>query len=61
MSEVTDLNQLKFSPIPHALSQFPDVTTTNLYSLGVADNNSFYVHASIISRRPLRPTWDGTH
>jgi hypothetical protein len=51
MSQGYDLNQLKFSPalvgqVPKALSQFPDVTMTNLYSLGVADNNSFYVHAS---------------
>jgi hypothetical protein len=51
MSQNFDLNQLKFSPtlvnqIPKSLSQFPDVTMTNLYSLGVADNNSFYVLAS---------------
>ncbi|MEI9974210.1 MAG: hypothetical protein WDO73_20465 [Ignavibacteriota bacterium] len=51
MSQGYDLNQLKFSPalvnqIPKSLSQFPDVTMTNLYSLGVADNNSFYVLAS---------------
>ncbi len=51
MSQGYDLNALKFSPalvnqVPKALSQFPDVTMTNLYSLGVADNNSFYVHAS---------------
>src|SRR5215469_9030873 len=51
MSQGYDLNQLKFAPaliaqVPQALSQFPDVTTTNLYNLGVADNNSFYVHAS---------------
>ncbi len=51
MSQGYDLNQLKFSPtlisqIPKQLSQFPDITMTNLYSLGVADNNSFYVLAS---------------
>jgi len=51
MSQGYDLNQLKFSPalvsqIPKSLSQFPDIGMTNLYSLGVADNNSFYVLAS---------------
>jgi trimeric autotransporter adhesin len=51
MSQGYNLSQLKFAPaliaqVPQALSQFPDVTTTNLYNLGVADNNSFYVHAS---------------
>jgi hypothetical protein len=51
MSQGYDLNNLKFSPtlvgqIPKSLSQFPDVSMTNMYSLGVADNNSFYVHAS---------------
>ena len=42
---------LGFSPslvnqVPKALAQFPYVTMTNLYTLGVSDNNSFYVHAS---------------
>jgi trimeric autotransporter adhesin len=51
MSQGYNLNQLKFAPalvnaVPSALAQFPDVTMTNMYSLGVADNNSFYVHAS---------------
>jgi hypothetical protein len=51
MSQGYDLNQLKFSPalisqIPKSLSQFPDIGMTNLYSLGVADNNSSYVLAS---------------
>ena len=50
-SQGFDLNSLAFSPslvnqVPKALAQFPSVTMTNLYSLGVADNNSFYVHAS---------------
>jgi hypothetical protein len=51
VSQGFNLNSLNFSPalvnqVPKALSQFPDVTMTNLYSLGVADNNSYYVHAS---------------
>jgi hypothetical protein len=51
MSQGYDLNQLKFSPsligqIPRQLSQFPDIDMTNLYNLGVADNNSFFVLAS---------------
>ncbi len=51
MSQGYDLNQLHFSPalvsqVPRALAQFPDVGMTNLYSLGGADNNSYYVHAS---------------
>src|ERR1700722_5292054 len=32
--------------IPKALAQFPDVTTSNFYQLGVTDNNSFFVLAS---------------
>jgi len=32
--------------IPKSLSQFPYITFSNLYTLGVQDNNSFYVHAS---------------
>jgi len=32
--------------IPRALSQFPYITMSNLYTLGVNDNNSLYVHAS---------------
>jgi hypothetical protein len=51
MSQGYNLNQLNFSPalvsqIPKSLSQFPDITMTNLYDLGVADNNSFFVLAS---------------
>lgn len=51
MSQGYNLNQLNFSPtligqIPKSLSQFPDIGMTNLYNLGVADNNSFYVLAS---------------
>jgi hypothetical protein len=34
------------SQIRPSLSQFPYITMSNLYSLGVNDNNSFYVHAS---------------
>ncbi len=50
-SQGFDLNSLNFSPslvnqVPKALAQFPSVTMTNLYTLGVSDNNSFYVHAS---------------
>jgi hypothetical protein len=32
--------------IPRSLAQFPVINMTSLYSLGVDDNNSFYVHAS---------------
>ncbi len=51
VSQGFNLNSLNFSPalvnqVPRSLAQFPDVTMTNLYSLGVADNNSYYVHAS---------------
>jgi len=51
MSQGYNLNQLNFSPalisqIPKQLSQFPDIGMTDLYSLGVADNNSFFVLAS---------------
>ncbi|MDQ1468726.1 MAG: hypothetical protein QOJ99_206, partial [Bryobacterales bacterium] len=51
VSQGFDLASLGFSPslvsqVPKALSQFPYVSMTNLYSLGVDDNNSFYVHAS---------------
>lgn len=51
MSQGYNLSALNFSPalvnqIPRALSQFPDISYTNLYSMGVSDNNSFYVHAS---------------
>ena len=51
VSQGFDLASLNFPPsyvnqIPRSLSQFPDISMSNLYSLGVADNNSFYVHAS---------------
>jgi hypothetical protein len=51
VSQGYDLSGLGFSPsfvsqVPRPLSQFPYVSMTNLYSLGVDDNNSFYVHAS---------------
>jgi hypothetical protein len=32
--------------VPRSLSQFPYITMSNVYTLGVNDNNSFYVHAS---------------
>ena len=32
--------------VPRTLSQFPYISMSNLYSLGVDDNNSYYVHAS---------------
>ncbi len=32
--------------VPRSLSQFPYISMSNLYSLGVDDNNSYYVHAS---------------
>ena len=51
VSQGFNLASIGFSPgfvsqIPRALSQFPYVSMTNLYSLGVDDNNSYYVHAS---------------
>ncbi len=51
VSQGYNLAGLGFSPsyvsqIPSTLAQFPYVSMTNLYSLGVNDNNSFYVHAS---------------
>lgn len=36
-------NSSLVSQVPRSLSQFPDVQMTNMYSLGVPDNNSFYV------------------
>ena len=50
-SQGFNLSSLGFSSsfvgqIPPALSQFPYVSMTNLYSLGADDNNSFYVLAS---------------
>ncbi len=32
--------------VPRSLSQFPYITMSNFYTLGVNDNNSYYVHAS---------------
>ena len=51
VSQGFDLSILKFpaslvSQVPRSLSQFPYVAISNYYSLGVNDNNSFYVHAS---------------
>ena len=51
VSQGFDLSSLGFSPslvsqVNRSLSQFPYVTFTNLYTLGVNDNNSYYVHAS---------------
>jgi hypothetical protein len=51
VSQGFDLASLGFSPslvsqVPKTLSQFPYVSMSNLYTLGVDDNNSFYVHAS---------------
>lgn len=50
-SQGYDLASLGFSPgyvgrIPLPLAQFPYIFMSNVYSLGVDDNNSFYVHAS---------------
>ncbi|HEV3198587.1 MAG TPA: TonB-dependent receptor [Bryobacteraceae bacterium] len=39
-------NSSLVNQVPRALSQFPDVGMTNMYTLTGADNNSFYVHAS---------------
>lgn len=51
VSQGFDLASLGFpqslvNQVPRALSQFPYISMSNLYSLGVDDNNSFYVHAS---------------
>lgn len=51
VSQGYNLANLGFSPsfvsqVSPTLSQFPYVSMTNMYSLGVNDNNSFYVHAS---------------
>ncbi len=51
VSQGFNLASLGFSPsfvnqVPHALSQFPYISMSSLYSLGVDDNNSYYVHAS---------------
>ena len=51
VSQGFSLSSLGFPPslvsqIPAALSQFPVINMSQLYSLGVDDNNSFYVHAS---------------
>ena len=51
VSQGFDLSSLGFPPsyvnaIPRSLAQFPYVSMSNLYSLGVDDNNSYYVHAS---------------
>ncbi len=50
-SQGFDLSTLGFSSnfvnqVPKALAQFPYITGTNLYTLGVDDNNSTYVLAS---------------
>ncbi len=51
VSQGFDLSSLGFSSslasqVPKSLSQFPPITMSNMYSLGVNDNNSFYVLAS---------------
>jgi hypothetical protein len=51
VSQGFDLTSLGFSPafasqVPRQLSQFPYVVMNNLYTMGVDDNNSYYVHAS---------------
>jgi trimeric autotransporter adhesin len=51
VSQNFDLSSLGFAPgfvsqVSKSLAQFPYVSMSNLYSLGVDDNNSFYVHAS---------------
>src|SRR5258706_2090108 len=51
VSQGFDLSSLGFpsslvSQVPKTLSQFPPITMSNMYSLGVNDNNSFYVLAS---------------
>jgi len=51
VSQGFDLASLGFpsslvNQVPRSLAQFPYVTMSNVYSLGVNDNNSYYVHAS---------------
>jgi len=51
VSQGFNLAGLNFPPsyvnaVNPALSQFPYISMSNLYSLGVNDNNSYYVHAS---------------
>ena len=51
VSQGFDLSSLGFpsnyvNSVPRSLSQFPYISMSNLYSLGVDDNNSYYVHAS---------------
>ncbi len=51
VSQGFDLSTLGFSPsyvsqVNRSLSQFPYITTSNFYSLGTNDNNSFFVFAS---------------
>jgi len=51
VSQGFDLGSLGFpsslvNQVPRNLAQFPYVTMSNVYSLGVNDNNSYYVHAS---------------
>lgn len=51
VSQGFDLSSLGFpasyvNSVPRALSQFPYISMSSLYSLGVDDNNSYYVHAS---------------
>ena len=51
VSQGFDLASLGFpsslvNQVPRSLAQFPYITMSNFYTLGVNDNNSFYVHAS---------------
>jgi trimeric autotransporter adhesin len=51
VSQGFDLASLGFpsslvNQVPRNLAQFPYITMSNFYTLGVNDNNSYYVHAS---------------
>jgi trimeric autotransporter adhesin len=51
VSQGFDLGALGFptsltSQVSRSLSQFPYITMSNFYNMGVNDNNSYYVHAS---------------
>jgi trimeric autotransporter adhesin len=51
VSQGFDLGSLGFqsslvNQVPRQLAQFPYITMSNFYTLGVNDNNSYYVHAS---------------
>ena len=51
VSQGFDLSTLKFpaslvNQVPRSLAQFPYISMSNFYAMGLNDSNSFYVHAS---------------